>query len=338
MHRALLAELQQHRTYPCVTILANTNPGVVMSPPELAKLLDLIDQAGRRLQGDVSPLRRASLIDTLTTMAHEAAGQPGSQAIALCASPTHWDTVRLGRAVIERVVIDDTFATRDLVADLNRTAMFRVLTISERKARLLAGTRQRLVEERDDGWPLVREDDENVSSFVRRVNAAFSTEERRGTMPTVICGVERAVRHVMGAARSGVVGTAPGNHDRTGWVELHHLAWPIVSDWLRTDQRRAMELLDEARSNRRFAGGIEEVWPLARDGRVEVLVVEEGHMVAARVQGDRIVLTDERDDPGVVDDIVDDTIEAVLAARGRAVMVPDHSLADHDRIAAVLRY
>ena len=40
----------------------------------------------------------------------------------------------------------------------------------------------------------------------------------------------------------------------------------------------------------------------------------------------------------MIDDIVDETIEAVLRHDGTAVIVADGELVDHARIAAVLRY
>ena len=42
--------------------------------------------------------------------------------------------------------------------------------------------------------------------------------------------------------------------------------------------------------------------------------------------------------PDVVDDLVDETIETVLAQGGRVVLVPDGSLSVYERICLTLRY
>ena len=47
---------------------------------------------------------------------------------------------------------------------------------------------------------------------------------------------------------------------------------------------------------------------------------------------------EDREAPDVVDDIIDDTIEAVLRYKGAAVIVADGELKTHSRIAAVIRY
>lgn len=54
-------------------------------------------------------------------------------------------------------------------------------------------------------------------------------------------------------------------------MDLHHRVWLLATDWLRNGHKRAMQCLDEARSQRRFAGGIDEIWPLANEGRIELL-------------------------------------------------------------------
>jgi Bacterial archaeo-eukaryotic release factor family 3 len=339
MNRALLADLQHRRIYPSVTVLANTSVGAELSELDEARLAKLIADADRRLRGDVADTVREEVIGALVELVAERRLAPTARAVALCASPEHAVAVVLGSVVDERVVVDDTFATRDLVADLNRTAVFRVVTISDRTVRLLVGDRQRLVEERDESWPLIREPDTSATNWNRQVGQRLRESLAGDGLPTVVAGVDRRLRDTVALDLVPRIGVVPGNHDRTGWVELHRAAWPIVSEWLGHDRRRAMTQLDRARSERRFAGGIEEVWSLAAAGRVDVVVVEEHFAYSARTDGfDRLEPADDPESPDVVDDVVDDTIEAVLRFGGSAVIVPDGDLEAHDRIAAVLRY
>ena len=134
------------------------------------------------------------------------------------------------------------------------------------------------------------------------------------------------------------VGHISGNHDRSSWAALHRAAWPLVEDRMRADGLRAIDSLDRARSAHRYAGGIDEVWALANEGRIATLVVEDGDTIAGRIIDGRLEPSDEREAPDVIDDVVDDTIEAVLRSQGTVVMVADGELVDLDRIAAVLRF
>ena len=338
MHRALLHELQRQAGYPSVTVLVNTTPGEWLDAATIATIDRLIDDADRRLHGDVDDEVRRRVVDELRRLRVEEETGEGGEAIALCASPTYSAAVRLGRPVVERVVVDETFATRDLVADLHRTATFRVVTVSERAVRLLYGNERRLAESVDEQWPLVREEDQSVASWTRAVVHALRAEQRRHPVPTVVAGVERSVRRALGQAELDAIGVVPGNHDRSGWSELHRAAWPLVAEWVEGQQLKALGRLDAARSQRRYAAGVDEVWTMAMEGRLELVVVEDSYAVAARVLDRHLELAEQVEDPDVVDDVVDEIIEAVMRHGGGAVIVPDGRLADYDRIAAVARY
>ncbi|MEZ5231741.1 MAG: hypothetical protein R2749_03395 [Acidimicrobiales bacterium] len=133
--------------------------------------------------------------------------------------------------------------------------------------------------------------------------------------------------------------TIAGNHDRTPAAQLHHAAWPLISDWLRHRLRLCPPGSTRPGRPRRYAGGLHEVWPLATEGRIELVVVEDGYRVAARVDElQQLHPTEDVEAVDVIDDVVDDLIEHVLLQGGSAVIVPDGSLADHERIAATVRF
>ncbi len=338
MERALLHELQLQRGYPSVTVLANTSPDEWFDQSQRITLERLIADADRRLRTEIDDDLREHVIGSLRRLFAEEESGVGTEAIALCASPNYYAAVRLGRRVVERVVIDDTFATRDLVADLHRTATFRVVTVSEHVVRMLYGNERRLAESVDDRWPLIREEEQSLASWTRAVVHALRAEQRRHTVPTVVAGVERSVRRALGSAALDAIGIVAGNHDRSGWTDLHRAAWPLVAGWIDVQQMKAIERLDSAKSQRRYAGGVDEVWTMAMEGRIELVVVEDTYAVAARVLEGHLQPTDQVEAPDVVDDVVDEIIEAVLRHGGGAVVVGDGRLGPDQRIAAVARY
>ena len=338
MNHSLLTELQRHDAYPSVSLLLTTKPDTSMAPIDLVALNGLANEAERRLEGDVPDGTRRAVMDTIRRLIDSAAKQAATKAVAVFASPTYSAVVRLGDATRDRVVIDDTFATRDLVADANRTAVYRVVALSDRKARVFEGDRTRLVEQRTEVWPLHREHDQSPALWARAVMSAVTAEHARQPLPTVVAGVNRSARDAAKANNLDMIGIIRGNHDRTSWIDLHHQAWPLVCDWLRADQHRALDHLDTARGANRFAGGLHEVWELANDGRVELLVVEESFVYPARLRDGRLIAATDTEAPDVIDDAIDEVIEIVLKYAGRVAIIADGSLDDHQRISAVLRY
>ena len=338
MNRATLNEVQRLRCYPSVTLLLNTTPGAPLTSAERSTAQVLMQQVDDRLEGDVSDALRLSLTTRLATLVDEQAGERSTQAVALFVSPEYAAALRLGSVVDERVTVDDTFTTRDLVADLNRTALYCVMTVSERRVRRFVGDRQRLVEERNETWPLDREDHQGLTAWTRDVNTQLRAEHVTRPLPTVIAGVQRSVRQLAPNVIDSI-GVIPGNHDQATADELHRAAWPFVDRWLGTDAAHTIDHLDEAVSAHRYAGGVNEVWALAQDGRIDTLVVERGYRFPARIdENNQLHPADDATHPDVNDDVVDDAMEIVLQLGGHVVIVDDQALAEHQRIAAILRY
>lgn len=337
MNRTLLHELQQMRSYPSVTILMNTQPGTTFGDDHTARARTLVATARERLDAliDDDP---ESLIGTIEHLVEQCVGRRCAHALAICVSHEHDATILLGGAVEERVVIDETFATRDLVADLNRTVVFRVLTVSDSVARIFAGDRQRLVEERSDEWPLRRDENTSDTIWSQSVTSAARRAHAEHRIPTVTAGVERSTRNILDTGDVDVIGHLGGNHDRTSPGELHTLIWPILLDWKAQRQGRALEELDDARSSKRYAAGVDEVWPLAVEGRVDHLMVEEDFSFSARIDENGHVLPTDDDHRDVTDDVVDELIETVLQNGGRTTIVDATTLAHCGHVAAVLRY
>ena len=234
MHRAVLNDLQLRRCYPSVTLLLATTSGTPLSASQRDTAARLVDEVDRRLTGDVDTSMREAVVAELAALVADCADEPATHALAVFVSPEHRAVVRLGRTVDDRVTIDDTFTTRDLVADLNRTALYRVVTVSERTVRVFIGDRQRLVEQRDDVWPLVRTEEHTAAAWTRDLNQLVRREHATYPLPTVLAGVQRTVREL--APHLVAIGFVPGNHDRSSASQLHHAAWPLVVDWLRTDE------------------------------------------------------------------------------------------------------
>lgn len=339
MNRLLLRELQDRRCYPSVSILVNLSPGATPNAAEIASLQNYAAEADRRLAGDVPDRIREHVRASLDELINEVITTEARRAVAICVSPERAIAVELGQPVQERLIIDETFATRDLVADLHRTIAFRVITMSEHRVRLFSGDRDRLVEHRTDGWPMNAPEDTSTLVWQRSVDQALEHLHRDSPLPTVVAGVGTTLRARLQQAMVHSVGMISGNHDRTPREELHERAWPLIEQWLDREHAASVDLLDAARSARRYAGGVNEVWPLAQEGRIDTLIVEQTLQVAVRIdQHGQLQDAQDTTHPDVVDDIVDETIEAVLQRGGNVVIVPDGTLAAHDRISAIVRY
>jgi hypothetical protein len=263
-----------------------------------------------------------------------------------------------------RAVIDETFATRDLVFAMNRSPRYWVLALSEQPTRLYEGVRETLLEVRGGGFPMThggpggstalpkginvsRFEDEHHQQFFRRVDEALAAYTKADPLPICVVGVERWLSHYQSVtSQSGIVATLKGNHDQTPAHELGQLVWPVVAEALSSKRAQALQTLATAVGAQRTASGLGEVWRRAEEGRAELLLVEENYHQAGRLDpaSGQLHLTDDVGDGAAgsdgagMADAVDEVIEAVLAKGGEVVFVDDGALAQHQRVASTLRY
>lgn len=339
MKLADLESIQSVRSYPCVSVLLSTTPGTRLAAADAERLDGLVASAVARLRLELEPPEVAEVALRLSRLVESARRRPAGRGLALFANDeVEWvDTLVV--PVRDRVVVDDTFATRDLVEHVHRNTPYWLLVASERSARLLLGDASRLVAVDGGSFPLAAAPDERAEDFLRRVASALDGELGPDAA-LVLGGVERTLATFVRLSGRRALGRVLGAVERLPLTELHARSWPVMARALDARQSVALGELERARDRRRLATGLSEVWSLAHDGRVELVVVERGYEAPARLGAsvDEIHPADDRDAPGVVDDLVDDLVEVVLAQGGRAAFVDDGLLVSSGRVAAVLRY
>jgi len=354
---AVLARLQAVDDYPCVSVLATTAPASVMSSRDGARLERLVATAARRLVAEAPFHTTEPVLARLHRLLDEVRTTRTGLAIALFASDDHDAAVVLPLAVTDRVVVDPTFATRDLVRALAARPRVRVVVASDHEVRVLEGWSGHLEEvavdrlvapstpargDRGRGYGREVRNDRRVRSRARARRAATAVAARHAAdpLPLVVAGVARQVAawRSVPAVADALIGTIPGNHESTPLARLDELSRPAVQAHVREQRREVLARLTEEDPDR-CAFGVDRVWAAARAGRISVLCVEDGFTYPARPvrDGRGLETAHPLDGADVLDDAVDEVIEMVRRADGRVVTVRDGALAGCGAIAALLR-
>jgi hypothetical protein len=129
--------LQAVRAYPCVSVLVTTTPSERMTSRDAERLRELVADAEDRLRTAGLMRARATVLPALARLLEEAVAGPTSTAVALFCAEAVDRVVLLPLPVRDRVVVDDTFATRDLVRTLHRAPRHLVLVLDDNHAQLL---------------------------------------------------------------------------------------------------------------------------------------------------------------------------------------------------------
>lgn len=352
-----LKQLQSLINVPAVSILLPTHRTSPDNKQDPIRVKNLVDEAKTRLGEEFSPRELEPLFNRLDTLVSEINYPHTLDGLALYVSHEFAKLYYLPFSVPARVVIDKTFATRDLVYGLHRDQRYWVFLLSENSTRLLAGTGQTLEEVEDGNFPMQMTGpgatapipfdadtaylDDRYRRFFQQVDSTFTEYAADESLPLIVGGVVRQVSFFQEVSQhtSAIAGTLSGNFDRASLSELSLEVWPIVQSVREAQQASALASLDAAMGIKAVVSSIEETWRLAQEGRGKLLLVEKNyHVPAILTENGGLELVEASGGTEVMDDAVDEIIEAVLAKGGEVAIVDDGALSAYQGIALTLRY
>ncbi|MFF6880561.1 MULTISPECIES: chemotaxis protein [unclassified Streptomyces] len=357
---ATLAELRRPRPYPAVSVLTPTHRRDPYNAQDQVRLRNAVAEAKRQLEADpaVTRERRAEVAGHLDRAMTEVDLTHAEDGLAIFAAPGEHQVWSLARSVPERVVLSDTFLTRNLVSAQTAGRPFWILSLAADRVTLWNGGVDRVAEARVGGFPLTRRvenfdperqqrtgdtpsafREERTRQFLREAGTVMNAVLRDHPRQLYVTGEPAALSlldEVGGTARGAVHiphgGLAHGTPE-TVWQAVR----PVVEAEARRSTDAVTRALETARGRRAFAAGVDELWQSARDGRVGLLAVEENYRVTVRDAGDHLILA-ESGDLDSREDIVDEIVEQCLETGADVRFVPDGTLGEAAGMAGVLRY
>ncbi|WP_204140079.1 hypothetical protein [Halomicronema sp. CCY15110] len=354
-----LQALQSMTSVPALSILLPTHRHFPDNKKDPIRVKNLVDEATTRLSQEFADRDIAPLLARLETLVADINYNHTLDGLVLFVSHDFAKKFYVPFYVPERVIIDQTFATRDLLYGMHRTLRYWVFLLSQNATRLLAGTGEALEEVFDENFPMQMTGpaatapipyeadtayvDDRHRRFFQQVDRAFATYSQPSSehLPLVIGGVKRQISFFQEVSeyKGDIAGTLTGSFDRATIAELTSDIWAIAQTMRQQRHDDALKQLDIAMGQQKVVSAIEEVWRLANDGRGKLLLVEKNYHVPAIVTdngGLKVVETPGGTD--VMDDAVDEIIEAVLLKGGEVELMDDGELAQHQKIALILRY
>ncbi len=349
---AEITALQDVRDHPCVSVLMTTTPSGRMLPADAARLRALAARAAERLHSEGPPGAHTDVLAAIDELVARAEQVPTGAAVAVYASPRTARLVHLPVPVRDRVVVDPTFATRDLVRALHRAPRHLVLVLAPDQAHLLEELGGSLVPTRGSKFPVLagphprgaargRARAGGTRAYLRTVERALGAYQAVRPAPLVLVGDERVLAGFTARSRqlARLAGVVTGADATAPLPQLRALIRPALDSYLHSRQQAALALLERRSGEGRCVSGMAAAWLAARHERPEVLVVEDTLVYPARLDGDGDLLTPAADveHPEVIDDVVDELIEIVLARGGWVALADEGALAAHEGVALTLR-
>ena len=143
-----IQEIQGYKLYPSVTITMPTHRTSPANKQDTIRLKNLAQQAADQLLKEFKRREVQGLLDKLDQMVQGVDHRYNLDGLKLFLSAEYAAIFNLPFSLNERVVIQDSFFTRDLVYAMNRTPRYWVLSLSEKPTRLYEATLDSLLRSR----------------------------------------------------------------------------------------------------------------------------------------------------------------------------------------------
>ncbi|MCT4353990.1 chemotaxis protein [Streptomyces sp. Je 1-79] len=364
MHPALstelLTKLRQPRPYPALSLVMPTHRREPDNAQDPLRLRNLVARAGEMVEKDpaVTRERRLDVLSQLEQAVSEIDLARAEDGLVIYAAPGEHHVWSVARTVPERVVVADTFLTRNLVAAKAAEQPFWALAVAADRVSLWSGDSEHVREHTEDGFPRTRslEDpdaerkervgdlpstfrDEQTRQFLREAHEAMRIVLSSSPRPLYLLGEAAALSLLddLGQLATDTTAVQSGGLAAGPAAQVWQAVQPLRTAREASDTAAVVSELDAAQGRREFAGGVDEVWAAAKEGRVRLLAAEEHFRTVVRDYGDHLEPADPTDLDSR-DDIVDEIVERALATGAAVRFVPDETLSGTGGIAAVLRY
>ncbi|GAA5037780.1 baeRF3 domain-containing protein [Streptomyces siamensis] len=357
---ATLSELRRPRPYPAVSVLTPTHRREPDNAQDPVRLRNVMAEAKKQLEADpaVTRERRTDVLQQLDRAVSEVDLAHVEDGLVIFAAPGEHQVWSLARTVPERVVLSDTFLTRNLVAAQASERPFWVLSVAADRVTLWNGGGGHVVEDHTGGFPLLRDRenfdaerqeqigdmpstfrDEGTRRFLRDADTVLASILRENPRPLYVTGETAALSLLdeLGTVTKDATHIPHGGLAHGSAEAVWQAIRPLINAQERKGADEVARELETALGRKEFAAGVDEVWQNATEGRVRLLAVEENYRVTVRDDGDHLVPA-ESGDMDSREDIVDEIVEQCLETGAEVRFVPDGSLRDAKGIAGVLRY
>lgn len=347
MAKSVFDKVKKVNAYPSVTILLPTHRTAPENQQDAIRLKNLVKAAHERLDAEFSKRDLADLYANLEK-AEDINHDYNKEGLAVFVNADIFEYARIPFVVEERVIIDETFATRDLIRELNQANAYYVVALSREQVHLFELAANEAHEVKAHGFPMKNPGDHSgdmrnkakIKEFFNQVDKNFYEVYKDHPAELLIAGIERNITFYKEVAdhKNIILASLEGDYSSSNIHELVKACIPVAKEAAGKKVEAELERLEEAVGQNKFTDDVKEIWRMVNQGRGETLFVERNYFQAAKIDGEQMELVEDATAEGVVDDIVDEIAEITLKMGGKVVFVEDGKLGKYQRIALIDRY
>lgn len=353
-----LERLSQIKAPVCVSLVLNTHKTRPENAKDSIHLKNLISEANTRLKQEFNDDIAKRYTEKLNEMAEHIDHNHNDLGLMMFVNDEVAEYLRIPMQVHDRVVIDETFATRPIVRALQKHSDYYVLALSKGKARFFQFSGDEAVKEfKENGFPhndnallsTIKSEGGNATKVSRLTREFFNNIDKKvneirnlNPLPVVVYAEKTNFHQYLNEADypNTILGhivlqnfdEKPGNLAKEIGPQIERLT--IESN------RERIEELEQALGAGKTLSDLNDIWRAVREGRGNTIFVEEGYIQPVRDEDGMLTPIETADisHSSDIDDIVDEMIEHTLKFGGDVVFIEKGGLEKFNQLALVTRY
>ncbi|BBL34133.1 hypothetical protein Nstercoris_00362 [Nitrosomonas stercoris] len=366
--KSLLNQLGQHKNELAISILLPTHRTFPDNKQDAITLKNLLKEAEDRLSAQLDKREVEAIIHAIHKEINDLNHNYNLDSLGVFASRHGVQVIRFPFSTKARVIIDDTFAVRDLVREINEAVHYHMLVISRTSARLIEAFNDRPVHEFDEkttlrvgsfpmensflstvkgpSRPQTPNETSNLKEFFNRVDKGLQEIQNHPDnkrLPVIVIGDTRNVAFFKEVCDqpADIVGAITSVPDlKIPADKIVPEARSVLAEYRLNRAEIAMQHIVQARNANQLLTDFSTIFRAITEGNVVRLFVRQGYIQPGVIDFEKKIVTIDEvaTASNVVDDVVDTFIELAMQQGGEICFLSAEQLGAEAPLALQAKY
>lgn len=335
--------------YPSVSIIMSFEPKMKSKRELSVSLNNSVVKAEQELLENFDLEMAMLVIQKLNSIIKDLDYSTHKKSIAIYVSSAFEKILYLDMEVEERVIVDNSFAIRELIESKKEIHQYLLLVLNEKESKMYFDNNENLLQvfasraefiEPGDNQPGDNGELGLFEKYLRHIDAVLDIIISSFKAPLFVLGNKRIIEQFKNITKhaSSIIQYVEDGNENTSPQELKMVMHPLINNWPKVKKENLRLQLKNAFDEKKVVTGIEDVFRKAMRHQGHLLLVEKNYKYPAGYSTDKELIDKAMQSYSqfsYIQDAVDDIIEKVLEENGDVEFVDKEVLIGYDHIALI---
>ena len=344
--------LSNVKANPAISVFVKTHRTFPDNEQDPIALKNAISDLEKQLLEKWSKREVEPIIEKIQQELHDHNHNYNLDTLAIFATADEARVYRFPFETVDRIIIDEHFAVRELLREINSSLRYYIVTVSRTYGRMIEVYNDHVLHEFNESdeiqgyaFPLENttlyntqsgdrangiSEDNYLKEFANRVDKSVQEIYRKNPHPVILFADKGLIGIYQQVADNPkiIAGTVTNSANLEGpAADLVKEAKAAIDAYQIETQQQHIEEISKARGQNQLLQDLTDIHRATNEGRIQTLFVRKGYVQAAKIAEDTqaVAPLEQHDTEATTQDIVNDIIASVVQHGGQVKFIsPDH--------------